>query len=98
MTTNIIIDGYNVLAVRGWTASSLSQDIEQFREQLIQDLSRYWYFKGHPVTLVFDAWREPHNEHREHRSGVEVIYTRRGERADQVLQRMARQFGQDCAN
>ena len=96
MTTNIIIDGYNVLAVRGWTVSSLSQDIEKFREQLIQDLSCYWHFKGHLLTLVFDAWREPHNEHREHRSGVEVIYTRRGERADQVIQRMARQFGRSC--
>ena len=96
MATNVIIDGYNVLGVRGWTVLSSSKDIEQFREQLIQDLSHYWHLKGHPITLVFDAWRAPHSEHREHRSGVEVIYTRRGERADQVVQQMTRQFGQDC--
>ena len=96
MATNVIIDGYNVLGVRGWKGQSSSQDIEQFREQLIQDLTRYWNLKGHPITLVFDAWREPNSEHREHRSGVDVIYTRRGERADQVVQRMARQFGKNC--
>ena len=96
MGMNIIIDGYNVLGVRGWTGLSSSKNIEQLREQLIQDLSRYWQIKGHPITLVFDAWREPHSEHREHRSGVEVLYSQRGERADQVVQRMARQFGRDC--
>lgn len=33
----------------------------------------------------------------EFRSGIEVIYSRRGERADQVIQRLARQHGRDCA-
>lgn len=96
MAINIIIDGYNVLGVRGWSSLALSQDIDQFRELLIQDLSRYWYGKGHPITLVFDAWRAQYSENREHRTGVEVIYTKRGERADQLIQRMARQFGQNC--
>ena len=97
MGMHVIIDGYNVLGVQGWTGmASSSQDGEQVRERLIQDLSRYRHRKGHPVTVVFDAWRERNAEHREHRSGVQVIYTQAGERADQVIQRMARQFGRDC--
>ncbi len=96
MAMHVIIDGYNLLGVRGWGANSSSSDGERFRERLIQDLSRYRHRKGHPLTVVFDAWREPTEEHREHRSGVQVIYTKSGERADQVIQRMARQYGRDC--
>lgn len=96
MAMHVIIDGYNLLGVRGWGTKSSSSDGERFREQLIQDLSGYRHRKGHPLTLVFDAWREPTGEHHEHRSGVQVIYTKAGERADQVIQRMARQYGRDC--
>ena len=93
---HVIIDGYNLLGVRGWRASALSQDHAQFRERLIQDLSRYRHRKEHPLTVVFDAWQERNAEHREHRSGVQVIYTQAGERADQVMQRLARLYGRDC--
>ena len=96
MGMHVIIDGYNVLGVRGWTGVSSFQDGEQVRERLIQELSRYRHRKGHPITVVFDAWRERNTEYREHRSGVQVIYTQAGERADQVIQRMARQFGREC--
>jgi len=96
MAMHVIIDGYNLLGVRGWGANSSTCDGERFRERLIQDLTRYRHRKGHPLTVVFDAWREPTGEYQEHRSGVQVIYTKSGERADQVIQRMARQFGRDC--
>ena len=76
--------------------TSSSKMGEEGRERLIQELSRYHHRKGHHVTVVFDAWRDPKGEHREHRSGVHVIYTQAGERADQVIQRMARQFGREC--
>lgn len=96
MTIHVIIDGYNLLGVRGWGGRASSEEGQQHRERLIQDLSRYGHRKGHPITVVFDAWRERNMEHREHRSGVQVIYTQGGERADQVIQRMARQYGRDC--
>ncbi len=36
-------------------------------------------------------------ERHEHRAGVQVIYSKRGEQADQVIQRLAREYGADCA-
>ncbi len=36
-------------------------------------------------------------EQREHRAGVEVIYSKRGEKADQVIQRLVREYGSNCA-
>lgn len=94
MPTHLIIDGYNLLAGGG----SLSGHLESAREMLMQDLAAYRHRKNHPITVVFDGWQQSQPlEQREHRVGVQVIYSKRGERADQVIQRLARQYGADCA-
>ena len=68
------------------------------REALLRDLAAYRQRKGHAVTVVFDGWQQGQPmEGREHRAGVQVIYSKRGERADQVIQRLAREYGADCA-
>lgn len=98
MTTHVIIDGYNLLGARGWTNRPDASDTEAAREHLLRDLMGYRRRKGHSVTVVFDGWQQGFgSERREHRAGVEVVYSRRGERADQVIQRLAEEFGRDCA-
>lgn len=92
MPVHLIVDGYNLLG-----ASSAPKS-EMARESLLRDLAAYRHRKGHPVTVVFDGWQQGYPvEHREHRAGVQVIYSRRGETADQVIQRLAREYGADCA-
>lgn len=94
MATHLIVDGYNLLGARG----QVGPDLEFAREQLFRDLSTYRQRKGHPVTVVFDGWQQAIcAERREHRMGVQVVYSKRGERADQVIQRLAEEFGRDCA-
>jgi predicted RNA-binding protein with PIN domain len=94
MPTHLIIDGYNVLGRLG----ALSGHMESARESLLRDLAAYRHRKNHPITVVFDGWQQGQlMEGREHRAGVEVIYSKRGERADQVIQRLAREYGADCA-
>lgn len=64
----------------------------------MQRLAGYRQRKGHAITLVFDGWQAGSgSEHHEFQSGVEVVYSKRGERADQVIQRLARSYGRDCA-
>jgi predicted RNA-binding protein with PIN domain len=95
---HLIIDGYNLLGALGRVHGSKGQHSEMARESLLQDLTAYRHRKGHPMTVVFDGWRQGHPvEHREHRAGVQIIYSRRGETADQVIQRLAREYGADCA-
>lgn len=78
--------------------SSGAGGLEAAREALLQRLAAYRHRKGHAITLVFDGWQGGLvAEHHEFQSGVEVIYSRRGERADQVIQRLARIYGKDCA-
>jgi len=91
---HLIIDGYNLMGRIG----TLSGLIESARESLLRDLAAYRHRKNHPVTIVFDGWQQGQSmEERGHRTGIEVIYSRRGERADQVIQRLAREYGADCA-
>jgi hypothetical protein len=98
MVTHLIIDGYNLLAFlhRGRTASD--RFAEGGRQELLRELAAYRQRKGHAVSVIFDGWQtgQP-TEQREHHLGIEVIYSRRGERADQVIQRLGREFGPDCA-
>ncbi len=94
MPTHLIIDGYNVLGRLG----AISSHIESARESLLRDLAAYRHRKNHPITVVFDGWQQGQpTEGREYRTGLEVIYSKRGERADQVIQRLAREYGADCA-
>lgn len=94
----VIVDGYNLLGVRARGYSTSNFMTEASRERLIQELSGYHHRKGHAVTVVFDGWRDGlGTEHREFRSGVEVVYSKRGEQADQVIQRLAQEQGRDCA-
>ncbi len=94
----VIVDGYNLLGVRERGFSAGNFMTETARERLILELSGYHQRKGLAVTLVFDGWRDGlASEQREWRSGVEVIYSRRGERADQVIDRLAQELGRACA-
>ena len=98
MALHLIIDGYNLLGARGQIGRAVGQDSESSREQLLRDLAAYRQRKTHPITVVFDGWRQGFGvERREHRGGVEVVYSRRGEQADRVIQRLAEEFGRDCA-
>lgn len=98
MPMHLIIDGYNLLAVTAPGGAVQSRLSEMAREVLLRDLAAYRQRKGHVMTVVFDGWQQGHPvEGREHRSGVQVVYSRRGEKADQVIQRLAREYGGDCA-
>jgi predicted RNA-binding protein with PIN domain len=93
---HVIIDGYNLLALIG--RSGTSPYSEMARESLLRSLAGYRHRKGHALTVVFDGWQRGRPiEGREHRAGVQVIYSKRGERADQVIERLAQQYGAECA-
>ncbi|MCP9439490.1 MAG: NYN domain-containing protein [Nitrospira sp.] len=94
MSTHLIIDGYNLLGAFWGFADGL----ESAREDLLKALAAYRHRKQHVMTVVFDGWRRdrPIEQHDRY-GGIEVIYSKRGEKADQVIQRLARHYGGDCA-
>ena len=72
-------------------------DLEGKRNQLIHQLRRYRESKGYPITVVFDGWRSGwRHEVEEKKGGVTVIFSQLGEKADSVIQRLAREMGSGC--
>ena len=98
MATHLLVDGYNLVGSAGMAVPAGSGRLETARDTLIKSLAGYRQRKGHAITVVFDGWQGGLGaEHREFQSGVEVVYSKRGERADQVIQRLARLYGRNCA-
>jgi hypothetical protein len=85
---DLIIDGYNLLALE----RRLDRGLEQSRNSLINNLARYRQAKPLNLTVVFDGWRSGSpNETRLARDGITIIYSRLGEKADDVVIRLARE-------
>lgn len=90
---HIIIDGYNVIG----SEQGLRGDLDAKRSALLRELKQYQARKAHGITVVFDGWREGRREEMEQQvGGVKVLFSRYGEKADLVIQRLARESGAAC--
>ncbi|MGH7773537.1 MAG: NYN domain-containing protein [Candidatus Binatia bacterium] len=93
MAIHIIVDGYNLIG----SEKGLKGNLESKRNLLIQQLRQYQERKGLPVTVVFDGWHSGWVHEVEERSGgITVIFSRQGEKADAVIQRLAREMSSGC--
>lgn len=83
---HIIVDGYNFIG----KYSGMIGDIEEKREALINLLCEYRALKKHDVTVVFDGWQNGMpNESSEVKRGVRIVFSRLGEKADDVIKRLS---------
>jgi uncharacterized protein len=86
----IIIDGYNLIRQSDSLRHHEKQSLEAGRRALILRLSEYKRKKGHQITVVFDGWEKgPAMEERDRAGNIDIIYSRRGEKADDVIKRLA---------
>jgi predicted RNA-binding protein with PIN domain len=84
---HFLIDGYNLLHV-GRSPKSLA-DLERERGHLVDLLSSYRRRRPCEVTAVFDGWQGGWvTEQRERSKGIDLIFSKRGEKADEVIKRM----------
>jgi len=87
---DLIIDGYNLIGAE----HGLSGALEHKRNWLIHRLTAYGRRKPFNLIVVFDGWRTGRaQETQEKRDGVTILYSRLGERADDVIVRTAREKG-----
>jgi uncharacterized protein len=86
---HIIVDGYNLIRQSDTFRQSERKSLEEGRNALIRSLAGYRKLRGHRITVVFDGWvgGSP-TEERDLAGGVEIIYSRLGEKADEVIKRM----------
>ncbi|MEW6410474.1 MAG: NYN domain-containing protein [Nitrospirota bacterium] len=78
----ILIDGYNMIG-------QADREMETLRERLVKRLNEYSLSRKHEITVVFDGWKSGLPVENSEKSGaVMVIYSRLGEKADDVIKRM----------
>jgi predicted RNA-binding protein with PIN domain len=91
---HLIIDGYNLLHVSRSLIGLNSVQLQWERDRLVDQLSGYQTLKPSRITVVFDGWQGGWNiEKRENRRGIEVIYSKLGEKADEVIKRLVKEEG-----
>lgn len=91
---HLIIDGYNLLHADRSLINLNSIDLQRERERLIDRLSTYQKVKDCALTVVFDGWQEGWGtETKEKKKGIEVIFSKLGEKADEVIKRLAKEKG-----
>ena len=86
----ILIDGYNLIRQSDTLRSYERKSLEAGRKALIAKLVEYGKKRAHQITVVFDGvkngWAE---EGRDREGKINIIYSRHGERADDVIKRTA---------
>ena len=93
MPFHIVVDGYNVIG----SEKGLRGDLEQKRGDLVKEIGQYQARTGHALTTVFDGWRAGRaDETRVQVGEVTVVFSRFGEKADAVIERLAREMGTQC--
>jgi len=92
----ILIDGYNLIRQSDELRRFERKSLEAGRKSLIAKLIEYAKKKNHHVTVVFDGiqngWAD---EGRDREGNINIIYSRHGERADDVIKRLAAHTGEE---
>jgi len=92
--TRILVDGYSLLHNWPELVPGRPRHSARVREELIHLLTRYYDAVGTPVTVFFDgAGAPPDVPPPESGPAVEVLFSRAGRTADQMIERAAHRFG-----
>ncbi len=90
----LLIDGYNLLHSRRTLVNLNPVELQWERDRLIERLSLYRQARPFEIMVVFDGWQGGGREERhEKKRGIEIVYSKLGERADEVIKRLVRAKG-----
>jgi uncharacterized protein len=93
---HILIDGYNLIRQSDTLRRHERISLEEGRNALIQKVAYYKREKGHRITVIFDGWEGgSFDEERDRQDGIDIIYSRRGIKADDVIKRIVEKGGDD---
>jgi len=91
---HLIVDGYNVIRQSPELQALEARELEEGRHALLELLATYRRRSGHKITVVFDGWGGGDlKETRDRHQGILMIFSRRGEPADEVIKRLLVQEG-----
>lgn len=89
----ILVDGYSLLHAWPELAPGKPRHSAAAREELIHILTQYQDAARTPLTIVFDGGGAPAGTPKTHSTPeVEVLYSRKGQTADDIIERAAYRF------
>ncbi len=89
----ILVDGYSLLHNWPELAPGHPRHSGRARQELVQVLTRYHDATGTPVTVFFDGARATAGaSKRKADAAVEILFSRAGQTADQMIERAAHRF------
>jgi predicted RNA-binding protein with PIN domain len=90
----ILVDGYSLLHNWPEVANSWPPHSAAARQELIRRLTLYQDACGTPITVFFDGGGSPNGTPAAASNPeMEVLYSRRGKTADEMIERAAHRFG-----
>ncbi len=97
MALKIVVDGYNLLnCSRKWQQLG-NRDLTLARAEMLRSLNQYQNHKKHSILVVFDGGKGGWpTEQREQINNIDIIYSRLGEQADEVIIRLAEKMGESA--
>lgn len=94
----IIVDGYNIIFAWEELARQARADLDAARRALCDSLSSFAGFTKQRIILVFDGYQQPGNPGEKSRfHNIQVVYTKEGETADQYIESLAAEIGNNYA-
>jgi uncharacterized protein len=88
----ILVDGYSLLHNWPELAPVAARHSARAREELVHVLTRYHDATGEPITVFFDGAGAPPNVPKHEPGAVEVLFSRAGQTADEMIERAAHRF------
>ena len=89
----ILVDGYSLLHNWPEVAPGRARHSAAAREELVQVLTRYQDAVGTPISVFFDGGGAPPGVPKHEASGqVEVLFSKAGQTADDLIERAAHRF------
>lgn len=92
MNDILIVDGYNVIGQWSNLKSLKQKEFENARDYLVDKMAEYQAVTGWRVIVIFDAYLIPGQEIKTRKSNIEVIYTKKSEKADQKIEGLIRKL------
>ena len=88
----ILVDGYSLLHDWPELARGKPRHSAAARDELVRMLTRYQDATGTPITVFFDGSGPARRSPGESTAGIEILYSRAGQTADQMIERAAHRF------
>lgn len=89
MENILLVDGYNIIGAWHELRQLRDQDFEQARTRLVEMMAEYKASTGWRIIVVFDAHMSAGIEQLYMQNGVEIIYTRKNETADERIEKLS---------